>query len=299
MKSLLVTLEGMALEDLLADDQLYHLRRLSEFGYFGSLGETASLEYATVGQRLVSGAMFPEGAAEVWNYFESDGAPYALVGRLLLSPPSLATGVCVDCLLQADRSVHGFTAPMEKVAGLAPLFAGGSRHMAALAMSEEPLGLMERSHQRFETARGFLQTEEYEFVDLTDCGLRHLDAALGAECETIDQARYRRHLDQEVGETVESLTAATTLLIVGVAEGRPGYFILLPAYSSAGRELQNIRLQDLMPTLLAMTGHPVPASMQGIIFAEVDDLHRPAGLELAAEDEAILRERLSGLGYIE
>jgi len=299
MKCPLATLEGMALDDLLGDDQLHHLRWLSEFGYFGVLGETAALDYATIGQRIVSGAMRSARASEVWDCFEADGTPYALIGRSLFSAPAFATGVCVDCSLIAEQSVHGLTAPTEKVAGLAPWVVGRDQRVPALAGLKEPADLIERSHQRFEVARGFLQMEEYEFVDITDSGLRSLDAATSIKGESLDKAEYRRHLDQEVGKTIESLTSATTLLIVGVAEGYPGYFILLPADSLAGGELQEIGLQDLMPTLLAVAGHRVPDSMEGIVFAEADDLSVSAGQGLAAEDEAILRERLSGLGYIE
>lgn len=77
-----------------------------------------------------------------------------------------------------------------------------------------------------------------------------------------------------------------------------GSFILaapnLPLYG----EVRGMGLLDISPTLLDLAGYDIPSSMQG--RSHISDLPeiRAAESGLAAAEEEILRERLSGLGYI-
>ncbi len=76
-----------------------------------------------------------------------------------------------------------------------------------------------------------------------------------------------------------------------------GAFILAAAESPLLGELEGVHLLDIAPTLLELAGYDVPHSMQGSSFL----LGQPKATVqkgLTEEDEAILRERLSGLGYI-
>lgn len=73
-----------------------------------------------------------------------------------------------------------------------------------------------------------------------------------------------------------------------------GAFILAgPRWPAAG-ELQGVRLLDLAPTLLGHAGYDIPSTMQGRSLAAP----RGPGESPSAEGERIIRERLSGLGYI-
>lgn len=73
-----------------------------------------------------------------------------------------------------------------------------------------------------------------------------------------------------------------------------GAFILAgPRWPAAG-ELQGVRLLDLAPTLLGHAGYDVPSTMQGRSLAAP----RGPGEPPSAESARIIRERLSGLGYI-
>ena len=58
-------------------------------------------------------------------------------------------------------------------------------------------------------------------------------------------------------------------------------------------EIEGARLLDLAPTLLELAGADVPSSMQGrsLVGAAVRG-------ELTLDQEQIIRERLSGLGYL-
>jgi predicted AlkP superfamily phosphohydrolase/phosphomutase len=77
-----------------------------------------------------------------------------------------------------------------------------------------------------------------------------------------------------------------------------GAFILAGANNPLSGEVQGARLLDIAPTLLELGGYDVPSSMQGRSLAAG---HQPdaAGIDgLSSSEEEILRERLSGLGYV-
>jgi predicted AlkP superfamily phosphohydrolase/phosphomutase len=90
-----------------------------------------------------------------------------------------------------------------------------------------------------------------------------------------------------------------------------GGFILAAPNAAPRGEEHGIRLLDLAPTLLELAGSDVPSSMQGKSFARKmtegrkdgrteggSEGNGPAGSPLTPEGERIIRERLSGLGYI-
>ena len=57
------------------------------------------------------------------------------------------------------------------------------------------------------------------------------------------------------------------------------------------------RLLDIAPTLLDLAGLEIPVSMQGrSLVADKSRAPEQAGYD--EDDEAIIRDRLSGLGYI-
>ncbi len=72
-----------------------------------------------------------------------------------------------------------------------------------------------------------------------------------------------------------------------------GAFILAgPGWPAAG-ELGGVTLLDLSPTLLGLAGYDIPSTMQGRSLAPAAAPGGPA-----PDAEAIIRERLSGLGYL-
>jgi predicted AlkP superfamily phosphohydrolase/phosphomutase len=73
-----------------------------------------------------------------------------------------------------------------------------------------------------------------------------------------------------------------------------GSFILAASNSPLSGELAGARLLDIAPTLLELGGYDRPSSMQGRSLIGGGAV-APA---LSPEGEAIIRERLSGLGYI-
>ena len=74
-----------------------------------------------------------------------------------------------------------------------------------------------------------------------------------------------------------------------------GSFILAASNNPLQGEIQGTHILDMAPTLLELGGYDVPNSMQGRSLVSGQTL-TPAGF--APDEEEIIRERLSGLGYI-
>jgi predicted AlkP superfamily phosphohydrolase/phosphomutase len=77
-----------------------------------------------------------------------------------------------------------------------------------------------------------------------------------------------------------------------------GGFILAAPGSPLRGQVDDADLLDIAPTLLELGGYDVPPSMQGrsLLAGSVPD--PDAGAGFSRDDEAIIRQRLTGLGYI-
>jgi predicted AlkP superfamily phosphohydrolase/phosphomutase len=77
-----------------------------------------------------------------------------------------------------------------------------------------------------------------------------------------------------------------------------GSFILAASNSPLHGEVAGAHLLDIAPTLLELGGYEIPASMQGRSLVAGKSSASPCDQGYAPDDETIIRDRLSGLGYI-
>ena len=77
-----------------------------------------------------------------------------------------------------------------------------------------------------------------------------------------------------------------------------GAFILAAPNSPLQGEMEGAQLLDIAPTLLDLAGYEIPASMQGRSLAAGATPTTPGEAGYDPDDESIIRDRLSGLGYI-
>ncbi len=77
-----------------------------------------------------------------------------------------------------------------------------------------------------------------------------------------------------------------------------GSFILAGSNSSLRGEISGAHILDMSPTLLELGGYDIPTSMQGKSLVAGKSLSAIPDSALSADQEAIIRDRLSGLGYI-
>ena len=77
-----------------------------------------------------------------------------------------------------------------------------------------------------------------------------------------------------------------------------GMFILAAPNSPLRGEYQGARLLDMAPTLLDLAGFDIPDSMQGQSLVSKQPTKPSSSASQNAEQEATVRDRLEGLGYI-
>lgn len=77
-----------------------------------------------------------------------------------------------------------------------------------------------------------------------------------------------------------------------------GSFILAASNNPLQGEITGARLLDIAPTLLDLGGYDIPASMQGRSLVAGRRLEPSEPGDYTSDDETIVRDRLSGLGYI-
>lgn len=77
-----------------------------------------------------------------------------------------------------------------------------------------------------------------------------------------------------------------------------GSFVLASPNSPLQGEIRGAHLLDIAPTLLELGGYDVPTSMQGKSLLAGQAVANPPLDGYGADEEEIVRERLSGLGYI-
>jgi predicted AlkP superfamily phosphohydrolase/phosphomutase len=77
-----------------------------------------------------------------------------------------------------------------------------------------------------------------------------------------------------------------------------GSFILAASNSPLHGEITGAKLLDIAPTLLELGGYEIPSSMQGQSLVAGRQVEETPNGDYTSDDETIVRERLSGLGYI-
>ena len=114
-----------------------------------------------------------------------------------------------------------------------------------------------------------------------------LIAQLGGVWQSIGEVGYRKFHIQENQAGLD-----------GCHPSQFGAFILAASNSPLSGEVQGVQLLDLAPTLLDLAGYGFPASMYGKSMVAGQSLEAEDATDLSRDEEEILRECLSGLGYI-
>jgi hypothetical protein len=108
-------------------------------------------------------------------------------------------------------------------------------------------------------------------------------------------------LDRHLAELLDSLGDETAVLILfvppraGGEAAHSGEFLLVDPQKRAVEPEAPVRLVDLVATVFSFCGYGSAASLGGRSLTGPRNLEEPV---LTAEQEEILRERLSGLGYL-
>ena len=114
-----------------------------------------------------------------------------------------------------------------------------------------------------------------------------LDASFPADSGSTDPYL---NFDISLGETLQHLSDDTLLAVIGES-----CFVLV-ASNNPVTGYQDGSTLDLTPTMLELAGYPLPAAAEGKSWVAGMELNTSSGLN--EDEQAMLRERLSGLGYI-
>ncbi|MFO0839379.1 MAG: hypothetical protein U1D55_12750 [Phycisphaerae bacterium] len=100
--------------------------------------------------------------------------------------------------------------------------------------------------------------------------------------------------DAELTRVLENLDAETLFVLLARGAGAPSaLFVIADAHMRVAGEVSDARVADLAPTLIELTGAARRASAGQSLVGRGG-----ASAGYSADDEAVIRERLSGLGYI-
>lgn len=98
-------------------------------------------------------------------------------------------------------------------------------------------------------------------------------------------------LDNDLGEALQELDDDTSITILG-----KDCFVLVSANNPINNEHKDGSTSDIAPTLVQLAGYPLPSVTEGRSWVEGMELNNSSGL--TEDEQQILRDRLSGLGYV-
>jgi hypothetical protein len=276
MKMLIIGLDGAAPEMLFGDEHLINFHRVMEFGCYGWLESNRPLTAEKAWLSLATGqdpGSLP--GITIWDQVIRQGDQAIIAGWLPFEIAE-AEGLIVhrfdDRLLDAEDLATG-----------------------------DQAGLKDRIYStgrgQFETVGQLLQSEAWNYFQFIETGL----GRIGHDPDPIFVRAYYRHLDAQLGSILGMLSDDTMILVsfIQVAPApspQPGFFILAAPNNPLIGEVEGAQLIDIAPTLLELGGYDIPDAMQGRSLVSGVALDAASGLSV--DEEEILRERLSGLGYI-
>jgi hypothetical protein len=272
MKILVVGFDGAVSQSLLGDETLHTIHRLAEVGCYGWLANPSLISGRHAWLSLLTGQDVSGRDSSSFQPTAAIWGPVIAQGR-----QAIVTGWLPAELSEAD----GLT-----IRSLAGDHAGLSHEMYSA------------SRRQFEQISHLLLQENWAYFQFIETGLGNLERTGQGTALVRD---YLRHLDTLLEGILEALPQETALLIIFLSDtpAEPGFFVLAAANSPLSGEVEAAHLADLAPTLLELAGYNITEAMGGrsLLASAALDVSPQSGL--SADDEEILRERLSGLGYIE
>lgn len=295
MKILVIGLDGVSSELLFSDARLENLRRLMELGCYGKLSYQITPDRMNLWMSLAAGknvGQLGESGTEdieavqniaIWNQLEEQNKSVIVVGL----PPFISYPIEIEALI--DDSLIELRSQGEE-----------------LTVREESLlkdHIYTASQKQLDLVRSLMQSEEWNYFQFIDDGLFQLQKSEIGQRRSSAQgliADYYLYLNDEIGKILELLDDSTIVLLVSMhtTESFDGSFILASSNNPLAGEVEGANLLDMAPTVLELSGYEITADMEGKSLVAGKMLEAGSDIDLSAEEEEILREQLSGLGYI-
>ncbi len=254
MKILVLGLDCAAPELLFGYDDLPNIRRLMEIGAYGRLesvvppitvpawmcmatsqdpgslgiyGFRNRVDHSYSGLGIATARSITEPA--IWDHLAREGKQSIIVGVPPGYPPRKLNGVSVSCFLTPDTNKNVFTHPPEvsdeirRLVGHYPVDVQGFRTNDKVWLRDQ---IRDMSRVQFQVVRHLMRTKEWDYFHFVDIGLdrahhgfwkdhdpQHVLHEPGSPFANVIHDYYR-HIDEEIGHTLELLTDDTVVLVV-------------------------------------------------------------------------------------
>ena len=165
----------------------------------------------------------------VWDYLAQRGKKSIIVGVPPGYPPRKINGIAVGCFLTPDSTTDEFTHPAEvkreinELVGDYPTDVAGFRTDKKDWLRDQ---IFEMSRKQWQVVRHFIRNKNWDYFHFVDIGLdrvhhgfwdsydkQHIHYKSGNPYENVI-SDYYRHLDEQIGQTLELLDKNTVVLVV-------------------------------------------------------------------------------------
>jgi hypothetical protein len=313
LKILLLGFEYLDPEYLVEDDHLKSFNRVMHIGCYGVITPPDSSLEENKWIQLLTSQYSPSNNLKI-NLEKTqlpvvENANYGIFDNNLIW----------DAVISAERKAYilgelPFVIPQRNEVVYEQIEAENIHPVDNLPGNDHPSYLMSICRKKFERIRAIIKSGEWDFIYSFDSGLTQLQSMEQKIDIQPDSSlsTYYRNLDKLLGELIDLLTDDTILMLVSLRTNQsndylkediesnndqPDYFMLAAANLLTRGELENIQIIDLSPSLLDLGGYDIPTSMEGKSFTSGKMVADARSSDLSEEEQAILRERLSGLGY--
>lgn len=165
----------------------------------------------------------------VWDYLAQQGKKSIIVGVPPGYPPRKINGIAVGCFLTPDSTTDEFTHPAEikreinELIGDYPTDVAGFRTDRKDWLRDQ---IFDMSRKQWQVVRHFIRKKEWDYFHFVDIGLdrvhhgfwdgydkQHIHYKPGNPYEDVIP-EYYRHIDTQIGQTLELLDKDTIVLVV-------------------------------------------------------------------------------------
>lgn len=142
------------------------------------------------------------------------------------------------------------------------------------------------SQAQFERLQAWMDGKEWAACLVDDLGLAQLSQA-------VSSSEYLQALDRSLGDLFANLDDDSVVAVLMRPAFQLRAFVLAAPFAAPAGQVQGATAEDVAATLFHLCGLSAHEDGQPGLF-----LRRDSQAGLSGSDEAILRERLSGLGYL-
>jgi hypothetical protein len=301
MKILVIDLEGTDLDQFLSDERMENVHQLIEIGGYGRLAGNKP-EGFHVAVASDSGVFYG------WDCLAEIGKKAFLIGQpfsLQFGMPNISWVSSFFGIEEIDHEIVASDDFSGALDGIAFSFLDKKSRKQNVSIED----FIATSQAQFSVTKAFLQSRTWDYLQLTDMGLAHLNQLRGDQKD--ETQRYLSNLDHEIGMLLQLLTDEVVLLIlfhnahngnglINAGDPKPGnsQFILASANNPLIGDLSDVRWEEIFPTLFELAGFTVGRPLSGTSLIASRAAEILARNDLAPDEAEIIRERLSGLGYI-